>query len=1178
MGIHAHTTFSAFDGLGQPIEHLEAARDAGLPGLAITDHGTTSGWYSFEEAAGEVGLNPLFGVEAYYCPDASIKDKDEGFGTRPAHLIILAKNERGLRSINSIITRSYAEGFYVKARCDARMLAENREGIIVTSACVGGPVGKYLESGDHQRARSFIREMVSIFGEDFFLEIQPHDMPEQRALNEFLAKGYYGKVPFVIGNDSHYPRKGDRRDHRILLAASTNTSEDDPVYSYDHDFWVKSLDDTALTAGKNHPYLPKGLLEEATSNVERMLSGIRVSLPKQLTLTPSVGENAIESFRRSVEKGFREIVAREGLSRQERSAYIDRLSYEMRIIEDKGFVDYFLVVSDTIALAKRSGVMVGIGRGSVGGSLVAYCLGITSVDPIKWSLPFERFMPPHRGGYEMTFHGPDEVYEISREGLDRLERRGIEDYRSFLRRACLRSPRMRPEYGERLKREMRHIETQELEPYYLGLWASDEKVDTDSHLVAYLLFRCSGFDPGREPPRMLDLPDIDVDFSDRERVYSILKERYGSECVSYISNYSRFGGKSALRDIAKAMKTPVPNDIQRRVEELDSIGAFLGEAREWDVSPKVMEVLRCAARIEGNIRQTSVTAAGIIVSSEPIVKYSAMAVSTKGSSKGQYVSVYDKRDAEKIGFVKMDILGLTNVATVKEALRLIEERQGLPDHLRGYGIYNLPTDDERVIEEFASGHTDLIFQYGGRAFKPLLKRLKPDCAEDLIALNAITRPGADDEAYIRRKRGEEEVVYPHPDAEPILRSTYGLPIYQEQVMEICRVLAGMSWRDVNRVRKMVSKKDSKEAESLHRIFLSGCKDKGISEEVAGELWSQIMRHGGYSFNRSHAVAYFLAAWANMYLQVYYPFEWILANLRTAKDDEKTFKALFEGHRLGLDMGRIDVNSSGTNWSYSGDRLLHKLSMVPGVGDSAAEAIEEERRRGGPYSSVEDMRERLPKRVFNKRVEDALIRAGAIPGSESDERYDRIFSLIHNGRTFDLTSIFETDPLWNAKDVTEYGSGCEFILGYVRSCKKGSKGDYRVSVHGLWMQDFYYSQRLEPGVYLLCVDTNRYYTIYRAIPVESPLAKRHPLRDIRIPDGRGVRYKRGGLGYFLGGRRAGNGYVCMVLDPNPRVIWASGPPPGEKMGLYYIKVGSMQENKPLYRFDCLLSAGVGRAAG
>lgn len=511
------------------------------------------------------------------------------------------------------------------------------------------------------------------------------------------------------------------------------------------------------------------------------------------------------------------------------------------------------------------------------------------------------------------------------------------------------------------------------------------------------------------------------------------------------------------------------------------------------------------------------TAAGAIISNVPVEEYTSLYI----NKDSEIVSVFDKKDVEKIGFIKFDILLVKNIGIIQKTLEVIEQRGGtIPEN-----IWDIPYDP-KMMEEFRKGNTSLIFQYQGKALKGLLPKLKPDSISDLVAANALCRPGADDEGYSRRKNGQERVSYPHKALQPILKNTYGVITYQEDIMKICRDIAGMMHKDVERVRKMIGRKDTSEADELKEFFVRGCRRYGIPDNTIESIWTEIMKAGDYAFNKSHAVAYFLIGWANMYLQVYHPLEWILGNLIIADDDTKKITIFSEAKRLGIDIDYVDVNRSKEDWSYDNDILVPGLEAVPGVGPKAAREISEK----APYESFEDMEEKLPKRAFNKTVREALSRAGAIPGVEGE----KIFRSLASGHPIDITEDQNIHPAWRAKPVSNLDSKPMTVHGYLMSSKKVGT-DYQLNIIGDDAIKLYYPRKLDPGPYLFVVDSYDFAHVYYACPLEK--AHKHPVssRDtipVRPLSGRGPGFA------FLGStKKTKKGkFVSLVMTPELITVW------------------------------------------
>jgi hypothetical protein len=721
------------------------------------------------------------------------------------------------------------------------------------------------------------------------------------------------------------------------------------------------------------------------------------------------------------------------------------------------------------------------------------------------------------------------------------------NFNELLRDKCIESDRYDLDYGYRLNDELEHIETQELATYYLAMQKKGIKVETHNHLVAFLLGLTDDFDENSSVPMMGDMPDIDVDFSVREPVVEYLKKKYGEDHVAYINNYTHLSGKSAVNDVSRVMEISVPKKVKDIIHDMGSVKTFLKVGGD-SISENVKKVLEVAAELEGNIRHMGITAAGVIVSKEPITNYTALY-----SQKDKVAAVIDKDDAEKIGFIKMDILVTTNIAAMQKCMELIKQRGGkVPKD-----VWDLPMDDQEMIDEFAKGHTDLIFQYGGYATKDLCKRMKPDKVEDVVAANALSRKGADDKAYIRRKKGEEKYKFFHPVLKDILEDTYGIMVYQEQVMSICRHLAGMTHRDVNRVRKMVGKKTYKEEPELRHLFIMGCIKNEVEKEKAEHLWAEIKKHGEYSFNRAHCVVYFLQAWANMYFQVHHPFEWFLANLMLERDDKKIATIISAAQKAGVKIADVDVNKSEAGWSYDGDTLIPGLSSVIGVGLKTGEKIAREAKKSRfvgwntvitnrkqddkkYYLLQEHAKNKYKRDIYKdapegwvmipKNAFDALSAAGAIPKIDGDETQANLAS----GKAVDVTEGKDIHEWWSPVPLGEIKDIPCVVHGYVKNhAKRG--GSYELNIQSdvpgsLWSADV-----VEPGGYLLVVD-GKWGRVYYAVSEDR--FDRHPMS--RYKSEHLLASKGPGIAYVVGSNKINNMFVTMVLAPQPRTLWLNKP--------------------------------------
>jgi DNA polymerase III alpha subunit len=686
---------------------------------------------------------------------------------------------------------------------------------------------------------------------------------------------------------------------------------------------------------------------------------------------------------------------------------------------------------------------------------------------------------------------------------------------------------------DRLDEELVHIRTQELAPYYLALREKGEKVDTDRHLVAYLIGLTDEFS-GESPRMMGDMPDIDVDFSERPPVVEYLKEKYGDDKVAYINNYTHLSGISALNDVSRVMEVTIPKNIKDAVNQYKSIKSFI--KTKPDVSDEVKEALKVGARLEGNVRHMGVTAAGVVVCKDPITDYVALY-----KSKDEVATGYDKDDVESVGLLKMDVLRTSNVAAMQRTIELIEERGGTPPE----DVWNLPLDDERMIKEFAKGNTDLIFQYAGFALKKVTMDLNPKNVDDIVAANSLVRPGADQMEYIRRKESGKEITYPHPLLKDILSETYGLPIYQEQVMAICRQLAGMSHQDVNRVRKMMGKKTYKDEPELSTLFYMGCKKNGVDEALAKKLWAEIKKHGGYSFNKAHCVAYFVIAWANMYFQVYHPFEWYLANLQIEQSDDKISVIVANASKAGIKISNVDVNKSRAGWTYDGDTLVPGLSNIKGLGIKTANKIVAEAMKS-PITGYETevfrpglktekttylfTQENGDKFVVPKNAFEVLSNAGAIPGVEGDRNQTKVAS----GQAIDVTEGKKIHKWWKVKPLSQKKDGLCFIHGYVKSATK-SGTDYKINIQSDIAGVMYGPDQLEPGPYILICD-GKWNRVYYAIKEKN--WDKHPMTNWRE---KALLATWGpGIAFCTGSVKVKKKYPTLILAPQPRILWLNEP--------------------------------------
>lgn len=907
--LHAHTTYSLLDGYGAPSAFAPLAIARGQTALAITDHGTISGHVAHADACKEAGIAPVFGVEFYLVDDMTAKGpteqdeariKDLAANAREAakmrkelkrgqeeryHVVALAIDSEGYANLRRLVTRSHLEGFYRKPRIDVVTLAEHSAGLAILTACVRGAIPQAILAGEGRAEAEKWREL---FGSRLFFEIMPLDFHEQRKINLGLMEiARELGVGVVATNDVHYPSDGDAKAQDLLLAVGTGKQLDDPDrFRFTHGgLWLRTEEEMRAAFGRFHPDLDTADVDRAIAlsgdlafsfNVDPLAS--RAELPT-FPLPPEF-DSAIEYLRHLcrigyVERGF------DVAEPATQHAVADRVRYELDVIGSKGFADYFLICWDAIKFAHEQGIAIGPGRGSAAGSLAAYLLGVTGIDPLRYRLSFERFLPPHRNDY----------------------------------------------------------------------------------------------------------PDIDIDVEDarRDEIRAHLEGKYGADCIANVATLNAIRFKQSVRDSARVHGVPHyevdqalaligdavdedDGDGEDVVIDLES-GIARGSGPFSEFRAKYPEVVAGAVALRGQLRAAGVHAAGIVIADRPLVETTAIEL----RSKAPVVSL-TKYECERLGLVKFDLLGLKKMTVIAESLRLINTRRGLG--LTVAGIMEQP-DDGKTFDELGAGRTACVFQFNKRGGRRLCERMKPRNVEDLATINALDRPGPLDsgatELYLERRAGKEVVPRIHATYDAITAESYGLPIYQEQVMSVCRDLAGMSWEQVHRVRKIISLKlDESEFEPHERAFVEGATAKGCNERAARRIWESFRNYAGYAFNRSHAVAYALIGYVCAYLKTHYPLEYLCAEAQHGTNPEE---AIREAKRFGVSVGAPDVNQSGFGWSLDGDVLVAGFSSVKGIGESAAIAIVETR-KAGPFRDLIDFLSRAPKRNVHKGIAERLARLGA----------------------------------------------------------------------------------------------------------------------------------------------------------------------------------------------------------
>jgi DNA polymerase III subunit alpha len=883
--LHVHTHYSILDGAANIKNLLKKASDTGMTALAITDHGNMYGVMEFFLKAKDFGIKPILGCEVYVA-EGSRFDKTNKYD-RGHHLILLAKNLKGYFNLSKLVSLGFLDGFYYNPRIDKEILKQYSEGLIASSACLGGELPSVALNKGKEAAEKVIEEFVSIFGDDYYIELQRHGHAEQDEVNPVLVEmaEKYG-VKYIATNDIHYINKDDYDAHKILICLNTGKDLDDEKgLHYSGNEYLK----TAEEMSELFADLPLALANtrEIVDKIEDFKITEDVILP--VFPLPDGFEN---------EDNYLSHLTREGAKNRykELTEEIDtRIDYELQVIRDIGYAGYFLIVHDFIDAARKMGVMVGPGRGSAAGSIVAYCTGITDIDPIRFNLLFERFLNKDR----------------------------------------------------------------------------------------------------------VSMPDIDVDFDDegRDQVIRYVTDKYGSEKVAQIVTFGTMAARLAIRDVARVLKLPLPE--ADRLAKLVPEGQITLEKAYKDVpelyqalngsDELIRRTLTFAKTLEGSARHTGTHACGVIIGRQDLIDYVPLAVSKENNTGTGVIqqTQYEGPMAEKAGLLKMDFLGLKTLSIIKDSLVTIKSRHGIQ-----IDIDNLPEEDTKTWELFQRGDTGSIFQFESDGMRKYLKDLKPNNIEDLIAMNALYRPGPIDyiDTFINRKHGKENVRFPHPSIEPILQNTYGIMVYQEQIMEIARVMGGFTLGQADLLRRAMGKKIPAEMESKRKDFLEGALNKGIEEKTAIEVFNTMMEFANYGFNRSHAAAYAVLAYRTAYLKAHFPAEFMAANLTHNLSDIKKITLLIDDcRRQGIDVLGPDVNESELKFTVNAQgKIRFAMAAIKGVGEGAVESIIYERSLGGSFSHIFDFVKRINLRQVNKRCLESLALAGAFDEFPNSHRAQYFF--------------------------------------------------------------------------------------------------------------------------------------------------------------------------------------------
>lgn len=867
--LHSHTEYSLFDGISRIGELVSHVKEMGQTALAITDHGVMYGAVYLYKECIKQGIKPIIGCEIYVTRGGRF-DKSGNGKEKLAHLILLAENNEGYQNLIKICSKAWTEGYYHRPRADHELLEKYHEGLIVTSACVGGEVPQAILNGDMDEARKVIEFYINTFGKDnYFLEIQNHGLPEEAAVRPVLASlaKEYG-LGLVATNDFHYTKKEDARSQEIKLCISTGKTLDDPYHFHfaNDEFYCKSGDEMRAILG-NFP----GAIENTRVIADRCNVELTFGEHKLPSFDVPEGETAASYLRKLCEKALPERYAI--VTDKERS----RMDYELGVIDKMGFSDYFLIVMDFIHYAKSHGIPIGPGRGSAAGSIVSYLLHITEVDPLRFDLLFERFLNPAR----------------------------------------------------------------------------------------------------------VSMPDIDTDLCYRRRgeVIEYLARKYGSDQVAQIITFGTLAARAVIRDVGRVTNMPL-----REVDRIAKMvpvgpGVTLKKTMEgsrefrdlYDSDTTVHCLIDHCLDLEGISRNSGTHAAGVVICSKPVEEYVPIQLTQDGFIQTQY----EKDQVEQLGLLKMDLLGLRNLTVIHDALEMIRENRGID-----LDINKIPSEDEETCKMLCDGDTIGVFQSESSGFTSLLMQLHPERFEDLIPMVALYRPGplgsgmAED--FIKRKHGKIPVEYPHPSLEPILKETYGVILYQEQVMQIASVMGGFSLGQADMLRRAMGHKEPEILQQNRETFVDGAVANGVDDRTANYVFDLMVHFAGYGFNKSHSVCYGWIAWQTAYLKAHYRPEFMAAMMTCYNGDrDKVSRYISDTRRAGVVIAAPDVNLSEAYFSVKGDKILFGLDGIQNVGEGAVRSIIEARKQGGLFKSLSDFVERADNRGLNSRACESLIRCGAL---------------------------------------------------------------------------------------------------------------------------------------------------------------------------------------------------------
>ena len=971
--LHVHTEYSLLDGSNKIKEYVARVKELGMNAAAITDHGVMYGVIDFYREARKQGINPILGCEVYVAPNSRFDRETTGGEDRYYHLVLLAENNQGYANLMKIVSKGFVEGYYYRPRVDKEVLREYHEGIIALSACLAGEIPRYLVKGLYDEARKTAREYEEIFGKgNFFLELQDHGIEEQAQVNPMLIRmSEELDIPLVATNDVHYTYAEDATAHDILLCIQTGKklSDENRMRYEGGQYYVKSPEEMS----ELFPYA-----QEALENTQKIADRCHVEIEFGVTKLPKYdvpdGLTSLQYLTKMCEDGLVERYGDENGVVED--SLKERLKYELDVITNMGYVDYFLIVWDFIKYARDNGIAVGPGRGSAAGSIVAYCLGITNIDPIRYQLLFERFLNPER----------------------------------------------------------------------------------------------------------VSMPDIDVDFcyERRQEVIDYVVRKYGKDRVVQIVTFGTLAARGVIRDVGRVMDLPyafvdsiakmIPQEPNMTIDKALKASNDLRKLYEND--EQVKQLIDMSKRLEGLPRHSSMHAAGVVIGQRALDDFVPLSRSSDGSVTTQFTMT----TLEELGLLKMDFLGLRTLTVIQDAQKLVNARG---DCKLPLDMMDIDYNDKAVLDSIGTGKTDGVFQLESAGMKSFMKELKPQSLEDIIAGISLYRPGPMDfiPQYIKGKDHPELITYDCPQLEPILSPTYGCIVYQEQVMQIVRDLAGYTLGRSDLLRRAMSKKKGDVMQEERKNFVygneemgvPGCVANGIDEKIANKIYDEMIDFAKYAFNKSHAAAYAVVSYQTAYLKYYYPVEFMAALMTSViENPSKVAEYIYSCRQMGISILPPDINEGEGNFSVDGGNIRYGLAAIKGIGRPVIEALVEERESFGKFRNLQDFVERMVvKDAVNKRCIENFIKAGALDGLPGTRKqfmsiYLQIVEHVTQEKKYSMSGQMSLFDLVSEEDKKEY----EIQLPDVGEYSKEMKLAFEKEVLGIYISGHpleEYEQRWKNGI-------------------------------------------------------------------------------------------------------------------